>query len=213
MYNHRSPPPTHDQYPMRETHFSPQPTDRRSPFVDPYEDHAPPAPTYDNQPLLRQHATGAPMSPYAGGGGYPQGAGSPHAQFAPTGGMPGSPAMHYGEAPRRQPRRYKTSKCIEKTDRFGATIEKLTFFSGLVFKTPKQQQRKSSLLEVIWSWTVLSQRDTCRLCLSRIPRSLRICDTPLLPVIPRTLRRRVTRWDSSCWTEKLNCLLFWPCIT
>ncbi|KAL1931482.1 hypothetical protein VTP01DRAFT_9625 [Rhizomucor pusillus] len=115
MYNHRSPPPTHDQYPMRETHFSPQPTDRRSPFVDPYEDHAPPAPTYDNQPLLRQHATGAPMSPYAGGGGYPQGAGSPHAQFAPTGGMPGSPAMHYGEAPRRQPRRYKTTKKVKLT--------------------------------------------------------------------------------------------------
>lgn len=85
------------------------------------------------------------MSPYAGGGGYPQGAGSPHAQFAPTGGMPGSPAMHYGEAPRRQPRRYKTSKCIEKTDRFGATIEKLTFFFWSCFQNTKTTAKKVKL--------------------------------------------------------------------
>lgn len=96
---YRSPPPTHhkseyDQYPMHETNFSPRPGDRGSPFADPYMDQPPmQRNNFDHQPLLQQ-----PASPYVGG--------SPHpVQF-----MPGSPNPHYGEAPRRQPRRYKTSK-------------------------------------------------------------------------------------------------------
>jgi chitin synthase len=49
----------------------------------------------------------------------PYGQPSPHANFAPSPqvaafpGAPDSPNLHYGAAPRRQPRRFKTSKLVE----------------------------------------------------------------------------------------------------
>ncbi|KAI7874287.1 chitin synthase 1 [Lichtheimia hyalospora FSU 10163] len=100
---YRSPPPTHhkseyDQYPMHETNFSPRPGDRGSPFADPYMDPPMQRNNFDHQPLLQQ-----PASPYVGGSPRP-------VQF-----MPGSPNPRYGEAPRRQPRRYKTTRKVKLT--------------------------------------------------------------------------------------------------
>src|ERR1700730_17224652 len=113
---HSPPPPTaphhspgpggYDQYPLTDTHFSPQPMDRNPGYAaDPFDDHHQqqiPG-NYDSQPLLQQQNSDyqdpyPPSSPY--------GAPSPHVQmsFPPS---PGGSGMHYGEAPRRVPRRYK----------------------------------------------------------------------------------------------------------
>lgn len=116
MYpNNPPPPPGHqtpeyDQYPMQDTHFAPpQHVDRGDPFADPYPDHAAAPGAYDNQPLLRGSPAPYPrndeyFSPGAGAGAPP----SPQPEFPAF--TPPSPNMHYGGAPRRQPRRYKTSK-------------------------------------------------------------------------------------------------------
>ncbi|KAI7851910.1 chitin synthase 1 [Circinella umbellata] len=109
------PPPGHkseyDQFPLQDTQFAPQPVERMDPFADPYPDQQRPA--YDNQPLLRDppqpfypsdnsfHQEQQPQQP----GSSP----SPHAAFA----APPSPNMHYGGAPRRQPRRYKTTRKVK----------------------------------------------------------------------------------------------------
>lgn len=114
----------HDQFPLQDTQFSNQPPITRSPFDD---DHYPAdqhMPQYDHQPLL---ASGMPPGP-PGPPGYPPvnnapyppspGGASPYPSYSnnsssptiPQYFNPPSPNMHYGEAPRRQPRRYKTSK-------------------------------------------------------------------------------------------------------
>ncbi|KAI8150386.1 chitin synthase 1 [Fennellomyces sp. T-0311] len=104
---YRSPPPTHkndyDQFPMQETHFSPR-HERASPFADPYP--------VDNQPLLR-HQNSGPGSPFMGGGSPHMGGGSPHPTFAFQQHPPQN--AHYGEAPRRVPRRYKTTRKVKLT--------------------------------------------------------------------------------------------------
>ncbi|KAI9496241.1 chitin synthase 1 [Zychaea mexicana] len=103
---YRSPPPVHskndyDQYAMQETHFSPR-HGGGSPFADPFP--------VDNQPLLRpQHSgTGSPFM-----GHTPPPMGSPRPQFGYQPGSPGN--AHYGEAPRRVPRRYKTTRKVKLT--------------------------------------------------------------------------------------------------
>lgn len=111
-----------DQFPLQDTQFSNQPPVTRSPFDD---DHYPAdqhMPQYDHQPLL---ASGMAPTPPVGGGyppvnnpPYPPSPGetSPYPSYnsnsptTPQFFTPPSPNMHYGEAPRRQPRRYKTSK-------------------------------------------------------------------------------------------------------
>ena len=107
------PPPGHkseyDQYPLQDTQFAPQPVERMDPFADPYPDQQRPA--YDNQPLLRD----PPQPFYPPDNSFhqeqpqqPGGSPSPRPAFV----APPSPNMHYGGAPRRQPRRYKTSKFV-----------------------------------------------------------------------------------------------------
>jgi chitin synthase len=105
--------PEQDQYPLQDTQFSNQPPVNRSPFEDPYPDeHGTPA----HQPLLNSQTTVYPPSgnfqntppypPY-----HNNNSSSPVVpQDNYVGFNPPSPNMHYGEAPRRQVRRYKTSK-------------------------------------------------------------------------------------------------------
>ncbi|KAF7728325.1 Chitin synthase, class 1 [Apophysomyces ossiformis] len=95
----------HDQYPLHETQFVPQQMDRGSPFADPYPEepqHAPGA--YDSQPLLNNPSQPPYPMPNTPPSNYPQ--------YPPA---PPSPNMHYGEAPRRQPRRYKTTRKVKLT--------------------------------------------------------------------------------------------------
>ena len=97
---YRSPQPVHnDQYQMQETRFSPH-QERGSPFADPYHQ-------VDNQPLLRQPQGGSPFIGHAPSPHPPQHGGM-------VGFQPSSPGPHYGGAPRRVPRRYKTSKHNDK---------------------------------------------------------------------------------------------------
>jgi chitin synthase len=109
---HHSPPGgAYDQYPLTDTHFSPQLMDRNPGYAaDPFDDHhQQPIPgNYDSQPLL-QHQNSDYRDPYPSSS--PYGAPSPHVQmsFPPS---PGGDGMHYGEAPRRVPRRYKTGKYL-----------------------------------------------------------------------------------------------------
>ncbi|KAI9314902.1 chitin synthase 2 [Dichotomocladium elegans] len=107
------PPPGHkaeyDQYPLQDTQFAPQQVDRADPFrspptdpfADPYIDHhhQHQHQAYDNQPLLRD----APSYP------------SSDTYQRPVFAAPPSPNMHYGVAPRRQPRRYKTTRKVKLT--------------------------------------------------------------------------------------------------
>lgn len=109
----------HDQFPLQDTQFSHQPPVTRSPFDDdnyPADQHMP---QYDHQPLLDSGV--GPNLPYPPvNNNYPPSSpgASPYPQYnsnSPVGGpptyfTPPSPNMHYGEAPRRQPRRYKTSR-------------------------------------------------------------------------------------------------------
>lgn len=108
-----------DQFPLQDTQFSHQPPVSRSPFDD---DHYPAdqhMPQYDHQPLLDSGMGANPQYPPVNNYPPPPSPGSsPYPQYntnSPVGGpptyfTPPSPNMHYGEAPRRQPRRYKTSK-------------------------------------------------------------------------------------------------------
>lgn len=128
-----------DQFPLQDTQFSHQPPVTRSPFDDdnyPADQHMP---QYDHQPLLDSAAGPnlpyppvdnsyppvdnsypPPLNSYPPqNNSYPPASpsASPYPQYnsnSPVGGpptyfTPPSPNMHYGEAPRRQPRRYKTS--------------------------------------------------------------------------------------------------------
>lgn len=119
---HQPPPPGHgpenDHYPLQETQFSNNPGPiNRSPFEDPYHEEQNQG-AFDHQPLLNSHAGGYPPAPGtpatyppSPGGSLPQ---YPSSPSTPGGAYPTynppSPNMHYGDAPRRQPRRYKTSK-------------------------------------------------------------------------------------------------------
>lgn len=104
----------HEQFPLHDTQFSYQPPVHNTPFGDTYQEEQP-QPFYDNQPLLTSPpyppvhrppnpAVGSPYPPYQNPG--PPSPGIP-GNLNP---LPPSPTMHYGQAPRRQPRRYKTSK-------------------------------------------------------------------------------------------------------
>ncbi|ORZ17345.1 chitin synthase 2 [Absidia repens] len=119
--------------------------DRSSPFSDPYPQEAPgqnPG-VHDHQPLLHNTDTPGgfhtPPPPFNGGPPPPAGAGgppppgmpgappspfgppSPHANFAANSPQmqpyfsPDSPNLHYGAAPRRQPRRFKTTRKVKLT--------------------------------------------------------------------------------------------------
>ncbi|KAI8889323.1 glycosyltransferase family 2 protein [Backusella circina FSU 941] len=113
--------PEQDQYPLQDTQFSNQPSVNRSPFEDPYPDeHNVPA----HQPLLHSQTSVYPPS-----GNFPNT--PPVAPYPPyhnnnssspivsqdnyVGFNPPSPNMHYGEAPRRQVRRYKTTRKVKLT--------------------------------------------------------------------------------------------------
>jgi chitin synthase len=113
-----------DQFPLQDTQFSNQPPITRSPFDD---DHYPAdqhMPQYDHQPLLASgmnqpptqyppvnppYPPASPSSPYPP---YNAGGAPPSPNDVPQYFTPPSPNMHYGEVPRRQPRRYKTSKFV-----------------------------------------------------------------------------------------------------
>lgn len=111
-----NPPPgnsDHDQYPLNQ--FTAHDMDRSSPFSDPYPQEAPGPGGFDHQPLLHNPPMGFQPPPPPGGPPSPFAEPSPHAGFAPSPQVPGSyppgsPNLHYGAAPRRQPRRFKTSK-------------------------------------------------------------------------------------------------------
>ncbi|KAI8069868.1 chitin synthase 2 [Gongronella butleri] len=120
MYPQPSPGPNrdYDQYPMNQ--FTAQEVERASPFADPSY----PPPGHDSQPLLHNtvepgfHAV--PPPPQHGGQPSPHAnfAPSPHANFAPSPQFPNdpsSPNLHYGSAPRRQPRRFKTTRKVKLT--------------------------------------------------------------------------------------------------
>ncbi|KAI8354001.1 chitin synthase 2 [Blakeslea trispora] len=123
------PPPDHkaehDQYPLQDTQFSNQPPVSRSPFDD---DHYPAdqhMPAYDQQPLLASGMAPAsyPSHPYPPGPPSPGGGmmspypsyGGESSPATPQYFNPPSPNMHYGEAPKRQPRRYKTTRQVKLT--------------------------------------------------------------------------------------------------
>ncbi|KAI9486061.1 MAG: chitin synthase 1 [Benjaminiella poitrasii] len=129
-----------EQYPLNDTSFVEQRPVMQSPFSDPYtvEEHAPPMPTYDsNQPLLPHNShTSMPMppaplssmqspfidgpSPYSEGPLPPPLSSpfldgpSPPPMMDPSFGNE-SPPVYYTGAPRRQPRRYKTTKRVKLT--------------------------------------------------------------------------------------------------
>lgn len=120
----QSPPPNaplhpggYEQYPLSDTHFSPQPMDRNPGYAaDPFDDHHQQGGMgayHDNAPLLQHQNSDygdsyPAQSPY----GAPSPSPSPHVNIgfpSPGGGI------HYGEAPRRVARRYKTGKCSSRT--------------------------------------------------------------------------------------------------
>ena len=185
---YRSPPPTHhkseyDQYPMHETNFSPRPGDRGSPFADPYMDPPMQRNNFDHQPLLQQ-----PASPYVGGSPRP-------VQF-----MPGSPNPRYGEAPRRQPRRYKTSKLS-----FSITWLVVVIITSVVnYDITILQPAKSSLPVATWFLIVLFPQDIYKLYLSRKAKNSHICDIQLQPVIQKISHLKDIHFVNSYWNETQN---------
>lgn len=131
MYPNNPPPggkSEYDQYPLNQ--FTAHEMDRSSPFSDPYPQENPgqnPG-VYDHQPLLHHtdtpggfHTPGGPPPPGAGGPPPPFAPPSPHANFVADSPQmapafsPDSPNLHYGAAPRRQPRRFKTTRKVKLT--------------------------------------------------------------------------------------------------
>lgn len=101
----------YDQYPLQDTQFTNQPPITRSPFDDDRYPADNPPMHYDQQPLLHNPPSYPPSNvypPHPGDSPYPSYPGS--SPSIPQQFNPPSPNMHYGEAPRRQPRRFKTSK-------------------------------------------------------------------------------------------------------
>lgn len=129
MYRPNGPPPipSHtgddefEQYPLNDTNFVEQRPVMQSPFADPFsasveqnytvEQHEPPMPIYDtsNQPLLNNPP---PMPQPFSENRYPD---TPPAPNGLGGGGSGNeaPPFYFTGAPRRQPRRYKTSKSVD----------------------------------------------------------------------------------------------------
>ncbi|CEP15640.1 hypothetical protein [Parasitella parasitica] len=112
----------HDQYPLQDTQFSNQPPVSRSPFEDDHYTVDQHTSHYDNQPLL--HSTGGvypPVqnSPYPPSPGvaspYPSYSNNSSSPTVPQYFNPPSPNMHYGDVPKRQPRRYKTTRQVKLT--------------------------------------------------------------------------------------------------
>lgn len=121
MYRPNGPPPipSHtgddefDQYPLNDTNFVEQRPVMQSPFADPFsasveqnytvEQHEPPMPTYDtsNQPLLNSPPSMPMPQPFSP---------SPTSLGGGGGNENEAPPVYFTGAPRRQPRRYKTSK-------------------------------------------------------------------------------------------------------
>jgi hypothetical protein len=102
MYPRPPQPPTHsgneefEEYPLNDTRFIEQRPVMQSPFIDVYPADRPRIQPYDsNQPLLR--TTPPPVMPMP----------SPN-NISYNDSAPG----YYTVAPRRQPRRYKTSKSL-----------------------------------------------------------------------------------------------------
>ncbi|RUO96548.1 chitin synthase N-terminal-domain-containing protein, partial [Jimgerdemannia flammicorona] len=106
-----------DQYPLHDTHFSEQQPMSRAPnfAADPYPDHPEDFRAYGGgdymaEPLLQTNPVGPPVGvPPAFDAYGNQAQAQPGVRFQ----APPSPGPHYGEAPRRQPRRYKTTRRVE----------------------------------------------------------------------------------------------------
>lgn len=103
---HGSSPGQYDEFPMQENSFSSRPINRGGGSyntADPFDDSHTPYSDAMNQPLLHS------PTPTPAGGFFDNSSSignNSGLHFA----APPSPSAHYGEAPRRQPRRYKTSK-------------------------------------------------------------------------------------------------------
>ncbi|OZJ02826.1 Chitin synthase 1 [Bifiguratus adelaidae] len=125
---HEQPYPERDQYPLQDTQFHPQAMNRSTSYnADPYGDEEAPYNDHMDMPLLppsgappisyqlqETYAQPQPPSVHFGPGGQP--VGTPGGMGIYPGPDPGSfpsPGPHFGEAPRRQPRRYKTTKRVE----------------------------------------------------------------------------------------------------
>ncbi|KAI8577002.1 hypothetical protein K450DRAFT_253911 [Umbelopsis ramanniana AG] len=97
----------YDQYPMQDTTFLSQPVNRGGhpgyQHADPFDDHNAGYSESMNEPLLNSPAPSPSPS------GYPDN--NSGIKFAP----PASPGPYFGEAPRRQPRRYKTTRRVQLT--------------------------------------------------------------------------------------------------
>jgi chitin synthase len=113
-----------ERYPLETRFNEQQPVLQQSPFEDyVVEEHAPPLPVYEDQPLLQtsqpvmsppRMSPSIPM-PFPDHGPYSSvPTNEPYPQYPPAdmGESFGnnSPDMYFTGAPRRQPRRYKTSK-------------------------------------------------------------------------------------------------------
>lgn len=91
----------YDQYPMQDTSFLSQPVNRGGhpgyQHADPFDDNSGGYSESMHEPLLNSPAPSPSPSGYIDN--------NSGVHFVP----PASPGPHFGEAPRRQPRRYKTS--------------------------------------------------------------------------------------------------------
>lgn len=113
----------HAEYPINDTSFI-EHRPVQSPFSDPYpleqsytvETHEPPMPVYDNQPLLYPNAM--PM-PYSDESIKPEVYNEQVENVTPT---------YFTGAPRRQPRRYKTSKFLNQWINDDVKKKKKVFF-------------------------------------------------------------------------------------
>jgi chitin synthase len=143
MYRPSGPPqiPSHsrddeyDQYPLNDTNFVEQRPAMQSPFADPYsasveqnytiEQHGPPMPSYDtsNQPLLDSNQLPPMPQPFSENR-YPESPPPPLGLNIES----EVPPFYFTGAPRRQPRRYKTSKLINILKKIAYSIY-LFFFS------------------------------------------------------------------------------------
>lgn len=99
-------PPYAEQYPLQDTSFAHEPEMMRGNHPMAYQDDTPHIETSELPLLASPHSASTARSPFSrtmGGGGGVQFVAPP---------IPDSPGsgVRYGEAPRRQPRRYKTGK-------------------------------------------------------------------------------------------------------
>jgi hypothetical protein len=116
MYPQPPRPPTHnrndefEEYPLNDTGFIEQRPVMQSPFIEAYppEERQPRLQPYDsNQPLLQTNPSPPPVMPMPMP--YPD---NNRYSVTPPISYDGSSPVYYTNAPRRQPRRYKTSKLL-----------------------------------------------------------------------------------------------------